>query len=70
MAKKAGKGRGRGQGQGKVFGTMGKIVVPIVESDQSPSLVIEGSLEPEVFDDVIDPEGSELENRIDKFYGD
>jgi len=49
---------------------MGKIVVPIVESDQSPSLVIEGSLEPEVFDDVIDPEGSELENRIDKFYGD
>jgi len=41
-----------------------------VESDQSPSLVIEGSLEPEVFDDAIDPEGSELENRVDKFYGD
>jgi hypothetical protein len=33
MAKKAGKGRGRGQGQGKVSGTIGKIAVPIVESD-------------------------------------
>jgi len=70
MAKKAGKGRGRGQGQGEVFGTIGKIVVPIVESDQSPSLMIEGSLEPEVFDDAIDPEGSELENWVNKFYGD
>jgi len=70
MAKKVGKGRGRGQGQGKVSGTIGKIAVPIVESDRSPSLVIEGSLEPEVFDDAIDPEGSKLENRVDKFYGD
>jgi hypothetical protein len=68
MAKKAGngRGRGRGQGQGKVSGTIGKIAVPIVESDRSPSLVTEGSLEPEVFDDAIDPEGSELENRVDK----
>jgi hypothetical protein len=72
MAKKAGKGRGRGQGQGqgRVSGTIGKIAMPIVESDRSLSLVIEGSLEPEVFDDVIDPEGSELENQVDKFYGD
>jgi hypothetical protein len=53
-----------------VSGTIGKIAIPIVESDRSPSLVIEGSLEPEVFDDAIDPEGSKLENRVDKFYGD
>jgi hypothetical protein len=68
MAKKAskGRGRGRGQGQGKVSGTIGKIVVPIVESDRSPSLVTKESLKPEVFDDAIDPEGSELENRVDK----
>jgi hypothetical protein len=49
-----------------VSGAIGKISVPIVESDRSPSLVTEGSLEPEVFDDAIDPEGSELENRVDK----
>jgi hypothetical protein len=50
----------------KVSGTIGKFTVPIVESDRSPSLVTEGSLEPEVFDDAIDPEGSKLENRVDE----
>jgi hypothetical protein len=50
----------------RCLGTIGKIVVPIVESDQSPSPVTEGSLQPEVFDDAIDSEGSELENWVDK----
>lgn len=36
--------------------------------DRSPCPMTEGSLEPEVFDDTIDPEDSrsELENRVDK----
>jgi hypothetical protein len=46
--------------------TIGKIAMPIVESDRCPSLVTEESLKPKVFDDAIDPEGSELENRVDK----
>jgi hypothetical protein len=40
----------------------------IGKSDRSPCPVTEGSLEPKVFDDTIDPEDSrsELENRVDK----
>jgi hypothetical protein len=45
MAKKP--SRGRGRGRGKLNGTIGK-------SDDSSNPVAEGSLEPEIFADVID----------------